>query len=248
MCFLNQSKNDILVLNYDNLITRKIALNVSSNVKFFSLKEKVNDGVFLDGNIIVIKSKGKTMHVMDKNDIFILGEHNLENAMAAILISYYSGIGLDVIRYTLKTFKGVEHRIEFVDKINGVSYYNDSKGTNPDASIKAIQAMKGKTFLIAGGMDKKSEFDDFIKSFDDKVKELILFGETKNIIALAAKKNEFTNYIIVDTLKEAIEESFKKASKGENVLLSPACASWDMYKSYEHRGKEFKEIVSNLRG
>jgi len=244
--FLNQSKKDILVLNYDNKITRQIGKNTLQKIKFFSIKSKLDDGVYLEGNNVILKDEDGAKVIINKDEIFILGEHNLENSMAAILIAYYSGISVEIIRRTLIEFKGVEHRIEFVKTINGVNYYNDSKGTNPDASIKAVEAMTSLTHLIAGGMDKKSDFDEFIKSFKGKIKSLILFGETKFIIEQTAKKYGFEKIFIVDNLLDAVTIAYKNAKSGENVLLSPACASWDMYKNFEERGNEFKSIVLNL--
>ena len=154
---------------------------------------------------------------------------------------------MDVIQGVLRRFQAVEHRIEYVTEKRGVRFYNDSKGTNPDAAIKAIQAMNRPTYLIGGGYDKASEYDEWIESFGDKVRWLILLGQTREKIEQCAKKHGFTNVILVDSLEEAVAESYKKANPGEAVLLSPACASWGMFPNYEVRGKMFKEFVHKLK-
>ena len=159
----------------------------------------------------------------------------MENALAAIAISYYGNVPMESMRSVLKEFKGVSHRIELVETIGGIDFINDSKGTNPEASIKAIEAMKKPIILIAGGLDKGNDFTEFIQSFNNKVRYLLLFGETAEIIEGTAKKHKFHNVKKVNNLDEAVKESFKLANRGDVVLLSPACASWDMYKSFEER-------------
>ena len=166
--------------------------------------------------------------------------------MAATAMAIAYGVPMDVIRKTIKAFAGVAHRIEFVCEKNGVAYYNDSKGTNPDAAIKAVEAMNRKTLLIGGGYDKDSEYEEWIQSFDGKVKHLVLLGQTREKIAETAKKLGFENIIMVDSLEEAVATCAKMAEPGEAVLLSPACASWGMFKNYEERGDKFKEFVNAL--
>ncbi len=245
--FMNQNENDYLILNYDNEITNKIGMELNNlNIIYFSLKKRIKNGVYIYDNQIIVNDNGKEMKICSVDDIKILGNHNLENIMAATAISYYSKIDIAVIAKSLKEFNGVEHRIEFVRELNNVKYYNDSKGTNPDATIKAIEAINEQIILIAGGMDKGSDFKEMVKSFKGNVKELILFGETKELIKEEAEKYSNCNITIVDELKDAVKFSFELAFSGEVVLLSPACASWDMYESFEHRGKEFKELVNNL--
>lgn len=151
-----------------------------------------------------------------------------------------------MIRKNLLTFPGVEHRIEFVAEKRGVLYYNDSKGTNPDAAIKGIQAMNRPTILIGGGYDKDSEYDEWIKAFDGKVRKLVLLGATREKIAQSAHANGFDDIIMADTFEEAFEQCVKYAKPGDAVLLSPACASWGMFKNYEERGDKFKELVDQL--
>lgn len=245
--FKNQKYHDFLILNYDQEITRKIGEeNKNVNVIYFSLKRPLSEGVFVENNEIIIKDDNFRVAVCNTDDIFILGDHNIENALAATAIAYYAGISVDVIAKTLKSFKGVEHRIEYVRTYKDVTFYNDSKGTNTEATIKAIQAMLGSTILIAGGMDKGSSFKSLVESFNDKVYALVLFGETKNLIKEAAEKVSKCDIYSVNNLKEAVIKSLEISKKGDFVLLSPACASWDMYESYEHRGREFKKIVLDL--
>ena len=163
--------------------------------------------------------------------------------MAAIGISISMGVPIDVIKEAIRKFKAVEHRIEYVTTIDDVIYYNDSKGTNTDASVKAIQAMTRPTILIAGGYDKKVSFDDWAKELKGKVKCLVLLGQTSNQIAETVRKYGFENIIFTESLEEAVEECRKNAEPGDAVLLSPACASWGMFDNYEQRGNMFKELV-----
>jgi UDP-N-acetylmuramoylalanine--D-glutamate ligase len=156
-------------------------------------------------------------------------------------------VPVDIIREAIKKFKAVEHRIEYVETINDVIYYNDSKGTNTDASIKAIEAMTRPTILIAGGYDKKVSFDDWAKAFGNKIKCLVLLGQTSEQIAETVKKYGFENIVFTKSLKEAVEVCEKVAESGDAVLLSPACASWGMFDNYEQRGDLFKEYVRNLK-
>jgi len=245
--FMNQNNHDYLILNYDQKITKTIGdEDLHVNVIYFSLNNILSEGIYVKDKAIIIKDGDLELFVCNTDDIFILGDHNIENALAATAIAYYAGINIEVIAKTLNSFKGVEHRIEYVRTVNDVKFYNDSKGTNPEATIKAIKAMTGDTILIAGGMDKGSDFDVLIKSFDKKVKALVLFGETKYILKKVAQKYSQCDIFIVDNLKEAIIQSIEVAKKGNSILLSPACASWDMYESYEHRGQQFKNIVLEL--
>ena len=179
-------------------------------------------------------------------ELNLLGVHNYENVMAAAAMALVYGVPAEIVRESVKAFKGVEHRIEYVAEKNGVAYYNDSKGTNPDAAIKGIQAMNRPTVLIGGGYDKESVYTEWINSFEGKVKRLILLGETKEKIAEDARSCGFYDYVFADTFEEAVLEAAKTAKPGDAVLLSPACASWDMFPSYEVRGEKFKEIVNSL--
>ena len=166
--------------------------------------------------------------------------------MTAVAISLQMGVPIPVIREACMAFKAVEHRIEFVRERFGVTYYNDSKGTNPDAAIQAIRAMPGPTLLIAGGYDKHSEYDEWKDSFDGKVRYLVLIGQTRDKIAECAKKHGLTDIMYAEDMQEAVQVCASYANAGDYVLLSPACASWDMFKNYEERGRIFKECVNNL--
>ncbi|SHH12387.1 UDP-N-acetylmuramoyl-L-alanine--D-glutamate ligase [Tepidibacter thalassicus] len=244
--FENQNEEDFTILNYDCPIVRSMASKCRSKVIFFSRREILDEGVFVKEDNIVIKFKDINTILMNKNEISIPGDHNLENSLAAICIGVVLNLDLNLIKNTLKTFDGVEHRLEFVRKINDIKFINDSKGTNPDASIKAIKSYKDPIVLIAGGMDKKSDFKEFVKYFNGRVKELVLMGETADIIEKTANKEGFFNCHKVKNMKEAVKKSYELAKSGDVVLLSPACASWDMYESYEVRGKDFKNEVFSL--
>ena len=244
----NQTPEDICVLNYEDEETRKMADEFQASVLFFSSKHKLEQGIYLDGEDIVYKpEKEKEGTVICKTgELQILGVHNYENVMAAVAMAAAYGVDLDVIRKSVLAFKGVEHRIEYVAEKNGVVYYNDSKGTNPDAAIKGIQAMNRPTLLIGGGYDKESSYDEWIESFDGKVRYLVLIGQTKEKIKAAAERLGFTDIILCEDLKEAVQICAEKANPGDAVLLSPACASWGQFDNYEQRGDMFKEYVKAL--
>lgn len=242
----NQTKDDFIVLNYDDEVLRAFGGQTSATPVYFSRKHKVSRGTYLEGSMIKYTDGERETDVIDVKDMLLFGAHNHENVMAAAAICIQMGVPIDIIAETIRNFKAVEHRIEYVRTLDGVEYYNDSKGTNPDSTIKAIEAMPKKTILIAGGYDKHSEFDEMIKVFGDTIIELVLLGVTKDKIAAAARAQGFENIRFVDTLKEAVEVCRADAKEGQIVLLSPACASWDMFKSYEERGKLFKQYVNEL--
>lgn len=244
--FENQDKNDYLILNFDDEACRKMKEKAKSNVIFFSRQTKLNYGVFADETSIYIKMDGYDDKIIDIDEMKILGGHNVENAMAAIAVSACAGIPIDIIKKTLKEFKAVAHRIEYVTTINDIEFYNDSKGTNPDAAIKSIEAMKRPIVLIGGGYNKGSDFSQWVKTFEGKVKHLVVIGEVSDLIIETAKAYNFNNFDKVNTLKDAVELCYSKAEPGDCVLLSPACASWDMFDNYEQRGDLFKEFVFNL--
>ena len=245
--FKNQTKDEFTILNYDDINIRAMASEINSNIIWFSLNNKLDKGIYIEKESIIVNTGEKLERVMGIDEIMLPGKHNLENALASIAIAWIMDIDFKIVKDVLKTFPGVEHRIEYIDTINGVKFYNDSKGTNSDASIKAVEAIKAPIILIAGGMDKGTDFDDFIKAFNNKVKALILLGETKEKIKDTALKYGFKNIFLVDDMEEAVKISFSMANKNDNVLLSPACASWDMYPSFEKRGEDFKTLVYNLR-
>ncbi|MDO5424118.1 MAG: UDP-N-acetylmuramoyl-L-alanine--D-glutamate ligase [Eubacteriales bacterium] len=242
----NQTEADTCVLNYEDPVLRAFGQTLSCQVLFFSSMHKLEKGLWLEGEEIQYGDGTKTVPVIRTSELNILGRHNHENVMAAVGMALSYGIPLEEIQYVLKRFVAVEHRIEFVCEKNGVAYYNDSKGTNPDAAIKGIQAMNRPTVLIGGGYDKGSDFEEWIQAFDGKVRYLVLLGQTREKIAETARKCGFTDIILVDTFEEAVRVSAEKAQRGDAVLLSPACASWGMFPNYEVRGRMFKELVRAL--
>lgn len=242
----NQDSDAPIILNYEDEILRNYAPKLHNKIIWFSSRQTLDEGIYLEGKNIVYAQKGQKNVITTTEDTTLVGIHNIENIMAAIGITINMGVPADVIKEAIRKFKAVEHRIEYVKTVDDVLYYNDSKGTNTDASIKAIQAMTRPTVLIAGGYDKKVQFDDWAKELEGKVKCLVLLGDTANQIADTVKKYGFENIIFTKSLKEAVDECKKNAEPGDAVLLSPACASWDMFDSYEQRGDMFKDFVNQL--
>lgn len=198
------------------------------------------------GDAIMFCQGGREQVVVKVQEMNLLGRHNYENVMAAAAICQRMGVPMDKISKTIREFQPVEHRIEFVRERTGVRYYNDSKGTNPDAAIWALRAMPGPTLLIAGGYDKGSQYDDWVKEFEGKVKYLVLIGQTRDKIAACAKEHGFTEIMYAEDMQEAVQVCAVYADIGDYVLLSPACASWDMFRNFEERGRVFKECVAEL--
>ncbi len=243
----NQIPDDTCVLNYEDEVLRAFGESLSTKVVYFSSKRRLDNGFYLeDGNIYQAKD-GKSSLVIHVNELNLLGNHNYENVMAACAITTAFGVPMEKIVEVLKTFTAVEHRIEYVCEKRGVKFYNDSKGTNPDAAIQGIRAMNRPTWLIGGGYDKQSEYDEWIEAFDGKVRGLVLIGQTKEKIAECAKRHGFTDVVLCETFEEAIHYCYDHAVSGEAVLLSPACASWGMFPNYEERGRIFKDIVRGLK-
>ena len=242
----NQTRDEVCVLNYEDEELRKFGETLHCTPLYFSSVRKLENGLFYEDGAIYYARDGQNEKVIDVDELNILGLHNYENAMAATGMALTMGVSLDKIRESLKKFQAVEHRIEYVTEWNGIRFYNDSKGTNPDAAIKGIQAMNRPTYLIGGGYDKQSTYDEWIENFDGKVKKLVLIGQTREKIAECAKKHGFTQIELCDSLEEAIDVCCKDAKSGDAVLLSPACASWGMFKNYEERGRIFKEYVRSL--
>ena len=242
----NQTKDDFCILNYEDEELRRFAEHCPATVVFFSSERKLEKGVYLDGTRIVLKTDAEEVELVRTEELKLLGQHNYENVMAAAAMAYCAGVPKEVIRKAASAFRAVAHRIEFVEEIHGVAYYNDSKGTNPDAAIKGIQAMNRPTFLIGGGYDKESSYEEWIQAFEGKVKELVLIGQTREKIEKAAHACGFYHTILADSLEEAVKICAEKAQKGDAVLLSPACASWGQFDNYEQRGDKFKEYVRSM--
>jgi len=246
---MNQTKEEYCILNYENEYTRKFGSRCPATVVYFSSARRLDNGLYYEGEDIFLAQDGKAQRLLNvKTDMNLVGICNIENVMAAIGISMYAGVPIENILATIKRFVAVEHRIEYVAEKRGVLYYNDSKATNTDAAIQGIKAMERPTILIGGGYDKGSTYDDWICSFDGKVKKLVLIGQTKEKIAECAEKHGFpkADILFEDTFQAALDTCVREAVLGDAVLLSPACASWGMFPNYEVRGKQFKEYVNSL--
>ena len=243
----NQTKEDFCVLNYEDEELRRFAEVCPAKTVFFSSLHKLDHGIFLDGGQIILRTGTEEILVAETSGLKLLGRHNHENVMAAVAMAYCAGVPMETIRQVIQSFTAVPHRIEFVDEIDGVAYYNDSKGTNPDAAIKGIQAINRPTLLIGGGYDKESSYEEWIRAFDGKVRYLVLIGQTKEKIEKAAHSCGFMSTILAEDLEEAVKICAEKANHGDAVLLSPACASWGQFDNYEQRGDKFKEYVRNRK-
>lgn len=245
---LNQTEDDVVVLNYDDEELRKFGgkESLKPQVIFFSSRTELKEGFFLKEDTIHHRHDGKDEALLKVGELQLLGRHNYENVMCAMAVSLSMGVPMEDIIEACKAFRAVEHRIEFVRERSGVRYYNDSKGTNPDAAIQALRAMPGPTLLIGGGYDKQSEYDEWVQEFDGRVKYLVLIGQTRDKIAACAKKYGFTNIMYAEDMDEAVKVCATYADIGDYVLLSPACASWGMFKNYEERGRIFKDCVNAL--
>ena len=239
----NQTAEDACVLNYEDEVLRSFGQNILPRVLWFSSKRRIPGGIYLEGSVIVSELSGEREIVIDISELNILGNHNYENAMAAAAAAFAMGVPMEVIRKTLREFKAVEHRIEFVVERDGVSYYNDSKGTNPDAAIQGIRAMVRPTVLIAGGYDKGSVYGEWLMACQGKVKKLILLGQTAEKIAKEAEELGSLDFCFASSMEDAVELAWEAAASGDAVLLSPACASWGMFINYEERGRIFKDLV-----
>ncbi len=241
-----QDENDFCVLNFEDDYLREHAGEIKAKTVFFSSRRILEEGAYLENGEFVIRLGGKREVVCRTDEVKLVGVHNFENILAAVSMTYCLGVPLEIIRRVVKSFTAVEHRIEFVLEKDGVKYFNDSKGTNTDAAIKAIDAMPSKTVLIGGGYDKKSDFSDWVSRFPGKVRLLVLLGQTKEKIAAACDEIGFKDYVFAADMKEAVKLCAENAKSGDCVLLSPACASWGMFKCYQERGNIFKELVRAL--
>jgi UDP-N-acetylmuramoylalanine--D-glutamate ligase len=244
--FKNQTEENFCVLNYDNEYVRTLQPRIRARILWFSVETEVENGAFVRNGKVIFRLDGRETEIVAAEEIKIPGRHNLENALAATALACVFGIGSGVIADTLREFAGVEHRIEYVANVRGVDFINDSKGTNPDATIKAIQAMKKPTVLILGGFDKHSDFTELFANFTPLIKSVVLLGDTKEKIAQAARAAGFEDYIMANGFRDAVTKAFSVAEEGYCVLLSPACASWDMFENFEERGRTFKQIVKEL--
>ncbi|MGB9793936.1 MULTISPECIES: UDP-N-acetylmuramoyl-L-alanine--D-glutamate ligase [Caldisericum] len=246
--FMNQTESDYAILNYDDVVVRELSDEIKPRKYFFSLKEVVNSGAFLKDNKIFFKENkfSEPIEIIDRKEIPLLGLHNVENTLASVISSIVMGVNFEVIRKGIRSFKGLPHRLEYVREVNGVIFINDSKSTTPDSTIKALEAFDKKVILIAGGSSKNNDFTQLAKMFKSRVKFLILLGQTAPQLKEASINANFHDFAIVKSLKEAVNFAKTIASPNDIVLLSPACASFDMFRDFEDRGEQFKEIVNEL--
>ena len=242
--FENQTVDDFAIINGDEPWSSDISKRIKGNVIIFSRKEKVQNGIYIEDGWMASAIYNHRGKICEVSKIGIKGVHNIENSMAAAAAALLWGCSHDAIAQTLREFPGLEHRLEFVREIDGVRYINDSKGTNVGAVIKSIEGFNEPILLIAGGRDKDGDFSSLRPLIKEKVKRLILIGEAKDKIAAAA--GDMTTTGFADSLEEAVHIASNEALKGDVVLLSPACASFDMFKNFEERGRLFKEIVWKL--
>ena len=244
--FAKQTAEDFCILNHGDAVCRQMAKKTAARLFFFSSCEKLEEGIYLDGDAIEIRWDGIAETLLHVGELQILGTHNYENVMAAAAAAICANIPPENIRRVLREFAGVAHRIEYVATVDGVDYYNDSKGTNVDASIRAVLAMQKPIVLIGGGYDKGVSFDEWTQLFPGRVKHLVLIGATAPQVRASAEKYGFTAISDCETFEEAVNLCREKAEDGDCVLLSPACASWGMFDNYEQRGDLFKEQVRSF--
>lgn len=244
----NQTEDDFLILNYDDPWISEFVDNtpIRAKIVYFSSKQKLEEGYYLDDGCIYARFGANEVKLLDVGELHVLGSHNYENVMAAIAIGVCMNIPMKRIVDVCRNFTSVEHRLEYVTTKYGIKYYNDSKATNPDAAIKAVKAMPGSMLLIGGGYDKGASYDEWIESFNGNVKYLVLIGQTRDKIAECAKRHGFTNIMYAESMDEAVKVCASYADSGDYVLLSPACASWGMFRNFEERGEIFKECVRQL--
>ena len=246
--FENATAQDTVVLNWDDPETRKMAGHTKAKIAWFSSREAVEFGAFVQDGMIVFGEKANAKPVCPAQEVYIPGEHNLKNALAATAMAMVAGVPAPVVRHTLRTFRGVEHRIEFVRELDGVQFINDSKGTNVDSSIQAVRAMKRPTVLILGGYDKHTDFMPLCREIvQNPISHVVLIGATAKQCEETLEKADFHAWEHAGSdFEKAVRLAFERAQEGGTVLLSPSCASFDMFEDYEARGRIFKEIVGRL--
>ncbi len=243
----NQTASDYAVLNYDDQQVQNFRRATEAQVVYFSQEQELSRGVFVQDEQIVSTLKGTIEPIISLEKLGIKGPHNVENALGAVAVALLMGVGKKLLAAKLEEFTGVEHRIEEIAEVKGIKYINDSKATNPVSAMKALQTFSQPIVLIGGGMDKGSDFYEWAKLIKEKVKALVLLGETTEKIATEVQQLGFDNIYRVGTIEEAVEKSAALATTGDVVLLSPACASWDMFASYKERGRLFSKAVQELR-
>lgn len=246
--FMNQTADDVAILNADDEITASWARGLKANVVLFSVNRELDEGLFLRGRELVCRANGKEKVLTTRDDIFLRGLHNVENVLASLAAGLACGASPDSMRETIKNFKGVEHRIEFVAEIEGIRFYNDSKATSVDATSKALEALSdsdGKTVLILGGRGKNAPYEPLVGLIKDSVRKLIVIGEDADNIV--SQLQDHAEILRADSMRDAVVKGLESAERGDAVLLAPACASFDMFNSFEERGTVFKKEVLGLR-
>ncbi|NLX01194.1 MAG: UDP-N-acetylmuramoyl-L-alanine--D-glutamate ligase, partial [Syntrophomonadaceae bacterium] len=241
--FACQNRDDYTVLNYEDMHIRKMAQECPARVIYFSSRQVLPEGAFIKDDLIYFVMDNKVLPICPVHEVSLRGQHNLENILCATAVAAIAGVKVETIRDILKTFTGVRHRIEEVGLVDGVLYVNDSKATNPESAIKALESFNEPIVLIAGGRSKGSSFEEFAGIIKDKVKDLVLLGEAREEIRRVVMDAGFQNIHEVNDFNTAVATARELAVAGDVVLLSPACASWDMFKSYEQRGDLFCELV-----
>jgi UDP-N-acetylmuramoylalanine--D-glutamate ligase len=245
--FMNQTSENVAILNADDEITASWASGLKAHVSMFSVKKELEEGLFLRGRDLICRAGGKEKILTTRDDIFLRGLHNVENVLASFAAGLACGASPESMRETVKNFKGVEHRIEFVAEIDGVKFYNDSKATSVDATLKALEALSesdGKTILILGGRGKNAPYAPLVPLIEKSVRKLILIGEDADNIEKQLRND--AEIVRADSMREAVVKSFANAEPHDSVLLAPACASFDMFNSFEERGTIFKREVLSL--
>ena len=244
--FARQTADDFLILNYEDELLRQMGSQAASRIVYFSAERPLEEGVFVSGSLMQIKWQGECVDLLPVAQLRLRGKHNLENVLCAAAMAYLDGVNPRIIANVLRNFSGVRHRLEEVACYNDVLYINDSKGTNPDSTIKALNAFERPIILIAGGRPKGGSYRQVAEEISRKVKELVLLGEAREMIKSAVMESGFGNIHEVEDFSAAVYTAHQLARPGDVVLLSPACASWDMFLSYEHRGDQFCQIVNDI--
>jgi UDP-N-acetylmuramoylalanine--D-glutamate ligase len=245
--FMNQTADDLAVLNADDEITASWAKGLKAHVSMFSIRRELDEGLFLRGRELVSRSNGKEKVLTTRDEIFLRGLHNVENVLASLAAGLACGASPESMRESIASFKGVEHRIEFVSEIEGVKFYNDSKATSVDATLKALEALSegdGKVVLILGGRGKNAPYAPLIPLIESSVRALVLIGEDADNIESQLRGT--AEIVRAKFMEDAVRSGLETAESGDSVLLAPACASFDMFKSFEHRGEAFKSAVTSF--
>ncbi|MCD8198693.1 MAG: UDP-N-acetylmuramoyl-L-alanine--D-glutamate ligase [Phascolarctobacterium sp.] len=247
LIFAQQTAEQVTVLNYDDSVVRQWADECKGQICYFSRKTALKKGVFIQDGNFVVKWKNKVNIICGVGEVHLFGGHNEENILAAIACGFFAGVTSGEMAEVLRDFQGVEHRLEYVTTIKGVRYYNDSKATNTDSTIKALQAFKnGHVILLAGGHDKMTDLNTLMSAVKEKTDMLILLGEAKERFHKAALECGVKNIILADSFKDAVQKAYDIAKEPQVVLLSPGCSSYDMFKNYPERGRYFKQLVMAL--